>query len=274
MTTVDPESADSQPDTRLPGVRRASHPTEMSATLSERQASSTDPSAPATRRVWDIPVRIFHWSLVLAVIGAYVSHRAGIDYFQYHVWFGYAVVVLVGFRIVWGVVGTYHARFWNFIRGPLHTIRFLLATLRATEARHAGHNPLGAMMVIVLLAGMLAQSVSGLFANDEILNFGPLYGYISNDRSLALTSLHRQLFYWIMGAVLLHIVAVIMHRVIKKEDLIKAMFSGRKPADRVKPAEEITSSRIALALSVVLAIVGVLYWYVSRAPVPSAESFM
>lgn len=248
----------------------------MSTPLSEQENLNADRASPATRRVWDLPVRIFHWALVLAIIGSYVSNRAGIEYFQYHLWFGYAVVVMVSFRIVWGIVGTYHARFWNFIRGPVTTIRYLFATLRGTETRYAGHNPLGALMVIVLLAGLLTQGIAGLFANDEILNFGPLYGYVSDELSLTLTSLHRQLFYWIMGAVLLHVIAVIMHRVLKKEDLIKPMFSGRKPVDHVRPGEEIASSRIPLALLIVLVIVGVLYWYVTHAPVPvlDTESYM
>jgi cytochrome b len=246
----------------------------MSAPLSEAETVNTGEAAPATRRVWDLPTRIFHWTLVLAIVGAYASNRAGIEYFKYHLWCGYAVVVLIGFRIVWGVVGTYHARFWNFVRGPVATIRFVFATLRGKERRYAGHNPLGAVMVIALLAGLLTQSITGLFANDEILNFGPLSGYVSNDRSLELTSLHRQLFYWIMGAVLLHVIAVILHRVLKKEDLVNAMFSGRKPAHSVNPSEEIASSRMLLALLIVLAIVGVLSWYVSQAPLPQADSFM
>jgi len=246
----------------------------MSEPLTEVEPVNTGDVAPATRRVWDLPIRVFHWALVLAIVGAYATNRAGIEYFKYHLWCGYAVVVLIGFRTVWGLVGTYHARFWNFVRGPAATMRFILATLRGTERRYAGHNPLGAVMVIALLAGLLTQSITGLFANDEILNFGPLSGYVSSDRSLALTSLHRQLFYWIMGAVLLHVIAVILHRVLKKEDLVKPMFNGHKPAHSVNPHEEIASSRVVLALLIVLAIAGVLSWYVSQAPLPQADSFM
>ncbi|MGC3981933.1 MAG: cytochrome b/b6 domain-containing protein [Steroidobacteraceae bacterium] len=226
-----------------------------------------------SRKVWDLPVRIFHWLLVLAIIGAYVSYQAGIAYFKYHLWCGYTVVVLVSFRILWGLVGTYHARFWNFIRGPIHTLRYALATLRGKEAHYAGHNPLGAIMVIVLLGALLVQGITGLFGNDEILNFGPLYGYITNELSLQLTSLHRQLFYWIMGAVALHIIAVIAHRIFKGENLVQAMFTGRKPADSVKPEEEIRSSRLWLAIAVLAIVIAVLMWYVLHAPEPALLSF-
>jgi len=183
------------------------------------------------RKVWDLPVRLFHWSLVLAVAGAWITHELGISYFVYHLWCGYAVLVLVSFRIIWGVVGTRHARFWNFVRNPLATAGYGLDLLRGRkEQPYPGHNPLGAWMVLLLLGALFTQAVLGLFGNDEILNFGPLYGYVTNDRSLEMTSLHRQLFNWILAAVGLHIAAVIYHRVAHGENLIRAMFTGRKPA--------------------------------------------
>ncbi len=226
------------------------------------------PGSNNTRRVWDLPVRIFHWLLVLAVVGAYATNQAGLESFEYHLWCGYAVVVLVSFRIIWGLVGTYHARFWNFIRGPVLTVRYAMNTMRNRETHYAGHNPLGAIMVVILLTTLLVQGVAGLFTNDEILNVGPLYGYISNELSLQLTRLHRSLFDWIMIALGLHVAAVIAHRVFKGEDLIKAMFTGRKPADIVKPQEEIASSRLWLALVVLTVVIAVLVWFVMNAPAP------
>ena len=226
------------------------------------------------RQVWDLPVRIFHWLLVLAILGAYISYKAGIAYFTYHLWCGYTVVVLVCFRILWGVFGTYHARFWNFVRNPAHTLRYTLDTARGRAAHYAGHNPLGALMVIVLLLGLLTQGVTGLFGNDEILNFGPLYGYISNELSLKLTSLHRNLFYWLIAAVALHILAVIAHRVLKGENLVKAMLTGRKPASEVRPEEAIHSSRLWLAGVLLIVVIGVLFWLVKHAPAPAMLSFM
>lgn len=220
----------------------------------------------ATRRVWDLPVRLFHWALVLSFIGAYVSNRAGVEYFTYHLWFGYAVVVLVTFRIAWGLLGTRHARFWNFVPGPVGVARYLAGIVRRRPAHYAGHNPLGALMVLALLASLLVQAVAGLFANDEIINTGPLIGYVSEDFSLWLTSLHRQLFYWIAAAVGLHIVGVLVHVIFKREPLIRAMFTGRKPATLVERDQEIASSRLWLAAGLLAALVAALAWTVRHAP--------
>lgn len=226
-----------------------------------------------TRRVWDFPVRVFHWSLVISFAGAYITHRLGIEYFKYHVWCGYAVIILVSFRIIWGLVGTRHARFWNFIRGPVTTGRYTLATLRGKGQHYAGHNPLGALMVIVLLASLAVQALAGLFANDEIFNLGPLYAYVSAQRSIELTSLHRQLFYWILGAVALHVLAVLAHRLLKKEKLVRAMIVGDKPAELVNPEDEIKSSRTWLAVVIVVVVASTLAWVIKHAPVADAAIF-
>ena len=214
-------------------------------------------SVPAQRRlVWDVPVRLFHWALVAAVIGSYVTYKLGLAYFKYHLWCGYSVLVLVLFRIVWGLCGTRHARFASFVRGPAGTWRHLSQLARGKARRYAGHNPLGAWMVLLLLGGLLVQALSGLFSNDEIASTGPLYGAVSNDLSLRLTSLHRLLFDWIASAILLHVAAVLAYRLLKKEKLILAMLTGRKPAEAVAAGEAIQSSRIWLAL-LLLAVIAV-----------------
>ena len=161
------------------------------------------------RRVWDLPVRIVHWLLVIGIAGSYATHKLGVAYFRYHLWFGYLVVVLAAFRILWGFVGTRHARFASFLRGPRATVAYLAALLRGAAPATPGHNPLGGWMVMFLLLSLLAQGITGLFANDEIFNTGPLYGYISDALSLQLTSWHRRLFDWILIAAALHVLAVI-----------------------------------------------------------------
>ena len=215
--------------------------------------------------VWDLPVRIFHWALVLAFAGAFVTDWLGVTYFKYHLWCGYTVIVLIGFRLIWGIVGTRHARFSSFLRGP----KAIWDYLRGNDKHGAGHNPLGALMVVVLLASLLVQAATGLFGNDEIFNVGPLYGYISNELSLSLTSLHRQLFYWIAGAIGLHILAVIIYRVFKHEKLVAAMITGRK--SNVPREEGIASSRIFLALAIVIIVSALLAWLVITAPIPVTD---
>jgi cytochrome b len=231
--------------------------------------------APAARqsKVWDLPVRVFHWTLVAAFVGAFVTNRLGVSYFKYHVWCGYAVIVLVSFRILWGFVGTYHAQFRNFLRGPLATSRYALKLVAGRAASHLGHNPLGAWMVIFLLIALGVQAVSGLFGNDEIFNTGPLVGYVTKNTSLWLTSLHRRLFYWIAAAIALHVLAVAAHRFFDQSDLVRAMITGRKQSRHGEDAKAISSSRVWLAIVLMGALAGALSFVVTHAPVLTDDAF-
>jgi len=224
------------------------------------------------RTVWDLPVRIFHWLLVAAFVGAFVTNKMGVAYFGWHVLCGYAVIVLVAFRIVWGIVGTRHALFRNFVRGPGETLRYTASVLRGRPSAYPGHNPLGALMVVGLLLALGVQAILGLFGNDEIVNVGPLYGYVTDAVSLRLTSLHRHLFYWIAAAIGLHVAAVLAHRVFHGERLVKAMISGRKPSHIVGAHDAIHASRLWLAALVVALLVGALAWVVKTAPAAIASN--
>jgi cytochrome b len=231
-------------------------------------------SSSKTIKIWDVPVRIFHWSLVLLFIAAYVTNNLGSDYFTYHVWSGYALIVLVSFRIVWGLVGTYHARFNHFVKNPIATALYALSVFKKKDKHYLGHNPLGAVMVVMLLITILIQGITGLFANDEIFNLGPLYAYINDDLSLQLTSLHRQLFYWILGAVTLHILAVIVHVIVKRDNIIKSMFTGKKnvPAAEAEGASlpddqvAIGSSKIWRAFVILITLIAILTTVLLTAP--------
>ncbi|WP_457798194.1 cytochrome b/b6 domain-containing protein [Methylocystis sp. S23] len=223
------------------------------------------------RKVWDWPIRLVHWGLVAALAGAYVTNKLGASYFQLHLLFGYATIVLVVFRIVWGFVGTRHARFANFVEGPRGVLRYVSAVGRGRHTRYAGHNPLGALMVLALLLLLGAQASFGLFGDDEIFNSGPLAGLVSKQQSLLLTSLHRKLFYVILAAVGLHVGAVGAHVVLKKEPLIRAMIFGSKPTALVSSDEAIGSSRGALALVLIVAIAALLFVGLQLAPAPNAD---
>jgi len=235
-------------------------------TQPNQNSSDENSVAKKTVKIWDLPVRVFHWSLVILFIAAYVTNYLGPSYFNYHLWCGYAVIVLVSFRIIWGVIGTYHARFVNFLRDPFSTARYAFNFLRKKDEHHLGHNPLGAVMVIILLAAILVQAITGLFTNDEIFNLGPLYAYVSDELSLELTSLHRQLFYWILGAIGLHIAAVLFHVFFKRDNIIKAMFTGTKDVHDAKDVRPIKSSRIWLAIIIVVILALILAWIISTAP--------
>ena len=230
-------------------------------------------SEPAVRRVWDLPVRVVHWLLVIGIAGSYVTHRLGVTYFKFHLWFGYLVVVLAAFRILWGFVGTRHARFTSFLRGPRATAAYLLAMIRGEATPTPGHNPAGGWMVILLLLFLLAQGITGLFSNDEIFNTGPLYGYISDGLSLRLTSWHRRMFDWVLIAVVLHVLAVIGHRVLAGHDLVGPMISGRKPAHLLPEHEAIGSSRLWLAVLLLAGVAGVVSWFVLQAPTAAVFAY-
>lgn len=219
-------------------------------------------------RVWDLPVRVMHWALVLAVCGSWATQEIEGDWFRYHVWCGYAVLLIVATRLLWGFVGTRHARFVSFVRGPKAIVGYL-----RSGARHVGHNPLGALMVVALLLMLAAQAITGLFANDQIMNTGPLFGYISNSLSDRLTSIHRQLFDFLLAAIALHVAAAFAYLFLKRENLILPMITGRKPLAQVPPDQAIGSSRTWLALLLLGVLSGVLFWILQNAPLASLYAF-
>jgi cytochrome b len=223
--------------------------------------------------VWDWPVRLFHAALIVSILTAFVTNRLGVSYFKYHLWSGYSVTLLVSFRILWGLVGTRHARFWNFVRGPFATWRYAQDLLKGRDGHHPGHNPLGAVMVLLLLAALAVQALTGLVSNDEICNAGPLVGYLDNSLSLRLTSLHRLLFWGIALAVVLHLAAVLYHQLVRRENLVKAMITGRKPHHLVGYGQAITSSRSLLAVLLFAALALILFWVISHAPAANLSEF-
>jgi cytochrome b len=215
-----------------------------------------------SRLVWDLPVRVTHWALVLAVAGCWATHYAGVEWFPWHRRLGYTVLVLVTFRIVWGFVGTRHARFAVFLRGP----RTLLAYLRERGRATVGHNPFGALSVVALLALLLLQAATGLFANDEIMNMGPFYGWIAPQLSNRITSLHRASSEWLLVLIGTHVAAVAFYVHVRGQPLVSAMITGRKPATDVLAAEAITGSRVLMACVIVAAIAIALTLAVRAAP--------
>jgi cytochrome b len=219
-------------------------------------------STPDSRLVWDLPLRMTHWALVLAVAGCWATHYAGVEWFTWHRRLGYTVLVLVAFRVVWGFVGTRHARFASFVRGP----RMLLAYLRERGPATVGHNPLGALSVIALLALLLLQAATGLFANDEIMNMGPFYGWIAPELSNRITSLHRASSEWLLVLIGLHVAAVVSYVFVRRQPLMSAMITGRKPAADVPLAEAIASSRVLLACVIVAVLAIALAIAVRAAP--------
>jgi cytochrome b len=226
------------------------------------------------RRVWDLPVRLMHWGLVLAVTGAWLTRELEGDWFAWHTRCGYAVLLIAATRIVWGFVGTRHARFGDFVRGPRDILHYLRGDEGAAGARIVGHNPLGALMVLALLAMLLAQAVLGLFANDQVMSTGPLFGHVDAATSDRLTTLHKQLFDVIVAAIAIHVAAALFYLWVRRENLILPMITGRKPGSLLPPrAGDIGPSRTLLALAIVAALGALLWWLVATAPEASLFGF-
>ncbi len=208
-------------------------------------------------RIWDLPTRLFHWCLAASVVGAYVSAKLGGLYMDWHVRFGLTTLGLVIFRVIWGFVGPRHARFRSFVKGPGETGAYLRG-LAAGTARSAGHNPLGALSVLAMLVDLGIQAVLGLFATDDIMVQGPLYGTVSAATSSFLTSLHEANRWVIITLVVLHLLAVAWHTLARKEPLVRAMVAGDMPADHLpvdaQPSADGTGVRLrALMLAIVVA---------------------
>lgn len=225
------------------------------------------------RLIWDLPVRIVHWTLLLAIIGSWVSNRLGPAYFTWHVVCGCTIIVLVSFRIVWGFIGTRYARFSSFVHGPRVVWAYLRGGGSAAVASMVGHNPLGALSVVLMLLLLLGQGLTGLFANDAIANTGPLYGWVSGATSDLLTSIHHRIFLALVILIPLHIGMVLFYTFAKHARLIGPMLTGYKPAAQLPPGEGIDSSRLLTAAIVVLVIAAALLVILRLAPPAGLSSF-
>ena len=194
-------------------------------------------STPRPVRVWDLPTRVFHWTLALCVIGSVVTAKLGGDATVWHLRLGYAALTLLAFRLLWGVVGGRWSRFSSFVYSPAALGRYLRGRPAAGDHFEVGHSPLGALSVLAMLVWLLVQVGSGLIADDEIATTGPLARFVSNEVSLGWTSYHKGLGQWgLYGLVGLHVAAILYYRLRKKYDLVTPMLSGDKWLPREVPA--------------------------------------
>ena len=186
-------------------------------------------STHATLKVWDLGVRVFHWLLVALIAGLWVTATSDGDWMAVHQWLGVTVISIVFTRIVWGFVGSDTARFSSFLVGPKSVSRYLKRFIsRRDDVAFVGHNPAGGWSVMLLLAFLVFQALTGLFSNDDIFFDGPLAGFVGKDLSDVITGVHHQLFEILVILIGAHVVAVIVHWVFKRDNLIRPMVSGVK----------------------------------------------
>lgn len=204
-------------------------------------------------RVWDLPTRLFHWLLVLAVVAAVVTAKVGGNAIEWHFLLGYAIGALLLFRLIWGVVGGRWSRFTNFVPTPGRLLRYLRGQPQPGEHLEVGHNPLGALSVLALLGWLLVQVGSGLVADDEIANTGPLVRFVSGELSALATSWHTALGQWgLLALVGLHVAAIVFYRLMKGRDLIGPMLKGDQLLPPDVPASADGAGRRLLAAGLLL----------------------
>jgi cytochrome b len=213
-------------------------------------------------KVWDLPTRLFHWTIVLLVGFSWWSAETG--HMDWHYRSGLTALILLVFRLLWGVVGSSTARFGNFLRAPSTVIAYLR---RPKDSAHApGHNPLGGYSVIAMLLALIVQVGTGLFSVDiDGLESGPLSYLVSFDQGRVAARVHHLSFTVIQVLVVLHVLAIAYYR-IRGRRLIMPMITGRDP-QIFADAGEIRSGgtiRAVIALVVALAIG---WWVSAGAPV-------
>lgn len=241
----------------------------------DRTAPRDEPAATAmsdTRHVvaWDLPTRLFHWVLLVLVVSAWVSFQyaeaLGDFRLKWHRWNGLAILILLVWRLMWGFAGASTARFASFLASPRAALAYARDFVFGRKARYLGHNPLGAWMVIALLAALIAQATLGLFAlehND--LATGPLYRLAGAKLAKTLTSWHAWTFHWlILPLVALHATANILYGLLAKEPLVEAMITGRKPRHRYAdleaariPSRPLLRAALLLALAAAIVLGGI-----------------
>ena len=211
-------------------------------------------------RVWDLPTRLFHWLLAACVMGSLVTGFQGGSLIDWHARFGYAILALLLFRIVWGLVGGRWSRFASFIFAPRSVAAYLRG--KAHPDHVVGHNPLGAGSVFAMLLVLLLQVASGLVNDDEISFQGPLYPFVGSKVSSLAHTFHSLGQWLVVALVVLHIAAILFYVVGKRQNLVRPMISGDKEmATAVPSSRDDLWSRLA-ALVVLAASAGVVTWMV------------
>lgn len=181
-------------------------------------------------KVWDPLVRSLHWLLVAAFTVAYVSEE---DLLDWHVWAGYTVAAVVLIRLVWGLIGTRHARFSDFVTGPRTALSYLADTAKLRARRYLGHNPIGGAMVIALLLSLVLTTATGIGIYGVEHQAGPLAGWLGSagDRwEGLLEGAHEFFANFTLVLVFVHVAGVLIESLIHRENLVKAMITGRKRA--------------------------------------------
>ena len=221
------------------------------STTSESPAEPRASAAPRRTLVWDAPVRVFHWLLVLSFAGAWLTAESE-RWRLVHVTLGYTMAGLVAFRLAWGLFGTRHARFSSFVRGPRAVARYLGSILRGRPEHHTGHNPAGAVAIAALLALAAFVALSGWATYNE------LGGHW-------LEETHEAIANAMLAVIGVHVAGVILGSIVHRENLVASMVTGRKAAP---PAEGIRRAWRSVAAILIVSVLG-FWWMQLQGPAPA-----
>jgi len=202
-------------------------------------------------RVWDLPIRLFHWLTVVLVAGAWLTQR--MNWMGWHVRLGEALLTLVLFRLMWGCFGSETARFRSFVASPAAAIRHLRHVFAREPDVQVGHNPAGGWMVLLLLALLLIETLSGLYVYNDVADEGPLSEIVPAPIANAISALHGYGWDILLAAVVLHLCAISVYALAKGHNLVRPMLTGRKPLPSTSQAPALASPWLALVLLVIAA---------------------
>ncbi|MCP4597958.1 cytochrome b/b6 domain-containing protein [Neptuniibacter sp.] len=211
-------------------------------------------------KIWDLPTRIFHWSLVLLFIFMIISGESD-DLLEWHFYAGYLMSGLILFRVLWWFLGTRYARFSALKLSPMELMSYSKDLLRSKHTPSYGHTPPGSMMVVLVLVLLTIQLLTGMMSTDDIIWNGPFYNYVSGDTSELSGQVHEVIQLILQILVGIHVLAIILYKVKFKEALVPAMVHGKKTEQGDEPAREDMS--LVKLLIAALPSAGLTYWLFS-----------
>jgi cytochrome b len=220
--------------------------------------------------VWDIPVRLFHWLLVLCLFGQWLTSEVLEDAMDIHFTIGYCTLGLIIFRLIWGFVGTKYARFNSFISGPKTMMVYLKTIISKQHTLSIGHNSVGGMILpaVIILVGL--QAISGLFTSDDVIYSGPYYDSANAEFQEWMQWLHHNIFDVLLAIIGLHLVAIGWYLVFLKHDLTGPMFDGKKA---IAQKEAIEDSQLIKAILLMCLVAIFVYWLVEINPPPIEDGY-
>jgi cytochrome b len=210
-------------------------------------------------RVWDLPVRLFHWLIVALVAAAYATWR--LNWMVWHGWIGDLTLALVLFRLLWGFLGSETARFSQFLTSPRIALQHLKYTFLREPDRQVGHNPAGGWMVLLLLALLLAETLTGIYVANDIADVGPLTGMVPAAAADAIDVSHAIIWNVLLAAIALHVLAIAGYAAVKGQDLVRPLITGMKTLPEPVTAPRMASAaRAAVLFAVSAAAATIIAW--------------